>query len=141
MECGGVLHLLHPSSLAILLNLGEWECRLPGPFPLFQLVLSLLSVLLYVSTLVLWPLYQFYERLGGKPQRSSDEDCIDGFTAYLCTWDQRLVVAVLTASNLLVYVAGLVYWARQLSVGTKGLHSTPDSLRSWEVSSPSSDIL
>ena len=57
VECGRVLHLLHPSSLAILLNLGEWECRLPGPFPLFQLVLSLLSVLLYVSTLVLWPLY------------------------------------------------------------------------------------
>ncbi|KAM7230937.1 hypothetical protein CapIbe_018427 [Capra ibex] len=106
-----------------------------------KVVHTLLIVLLYTSALVLWPLYQFYERLGGKPQRSSDEDCIDGFTAYLCTWDQRLVVAVLTASNLLVYVAGLVYWARQLSVGTKGLHSTPDSLRSWEVSSPSSDIL
>ncbi|KAI4572785.1 hypothetical protein MJG53_012623 [Ovis ammon polii x Ovis aries] len=95
-----------------------------------KLVHTLLIVLLYTSALVLWPLYQFYERLGGKPQWSSDEDCIDGFTAYLCTWDQRLAVAILTASNLLVYVAGLVYWAHQLSVGTKRLHSTPDSLRS-----------
>ena len=42
-----------PAALAIMLNLGEWQCRLPGPFPLFQLVLSLLSVLLYVSALVL----------------------------------------------------------------------------------------
>ena len=47
----------------------------------------------------------------------------------MCTSDQRLAVAVLTAAiNLLVYEAGLVYWARQLSVGTKALPSTPDSL-------------
>ena len=119
MECGGVLHLLHPSSLAILLNLGEWECRLPGPFPLFQLVLSLLSVLLYVSTLVLWPLYQFSEEFGGQPQRPSDGDCEDELTYDMCGWDQRLAVAVLTATNLLVYVADLGYWARQVSVGTE----------------------
>ncbi|XP_068847614.1 myeloid-associated differentiation marker-like [Capricornis sumatraensis] len=130
-----------PATLTILGNLAEWKYRLPVTFPIFQFLLTLLSVLLYVSTLVPWLLYQFNEKLGGKPQRSSDEDCIDGFTAYLCTWDQHLIVAVLTASNLLVYVAGLVYWAHQLSVGTKGLHSTPDSLHSWEVSSPSSDIL
>ena len=108
-----------------------------------KVVHTLLIVLLYISALVLWPLYQFYEKLGGKPQRSSDEeDCTDGLTAYMCTWDQHLAVAVLTAaSNLLVYVASLVYWARQLSVGTKALPRTPDSLCSQEVSSPSSDIL
>ncbi|XDA85754.1 hypothetical protein R6Z07M_015489 [Ovis aries] len=104
-------------------------CNMEYKLPV-KLVHTLLIVLLYTSALVLWPLYQFYERLDGKPQRSSDEDCIDGFTACLCTWDQRLAVAILTASNLLVYVAGLVYWACQLSVGTKRLHSTPDSLRS-----------
>lgn len=39
-------------------------------------------------------LYQFYERLDGKPQRSSDEDiALMGSTAYLCTWDQCLAVA------------------------------------------------
>ena len=69
-----------PAALAILLNTGEWECRLPRPFPLFQLVLSLLSVLLYVSTLVLWPLYQFNEELGRQPQQSSDMGCISGLT-------------------------------------------------------------
>ena len=43
-----------------------------------KVVHTLLIVLLYISALVLWPLYQFYEKLGGKLQRSSDEDCTDG---------------------------------------------------------------
>ena len=68
------------------------------------------SVLLYISALVLWLLYQFYEELGGLPQRSSDVSCIDDL---MCAWDQRLAVAVLTAINLLIYVAELGYWARR----------------------------
>ena len=56
-----------PAALAILLNLDEWEYRLPRPYPIFQLVLTLLSILLYVSALVLWLLYQFSEELGGSP--------------------------------------------------------------------------
>ncbi|XP_061015581.1 myeloid-associated differentiation marker-like [Dama dama] len=110
-----------PAALAILLNLGEWEYRLPGPLPLFQLVLTLLSVLLYISALVLWLLYQFNEEFGGHPQRSSDEHCRDELTYDMCTWDQRLAVAVLTAINLLAYMAELVYWACQVSVETKAL--------------------
>ena len=110
-----------PAALAILLNLGEWEYRLPGPFPLFQLVLALLSVLLYISTLVLWLLYQFNEEFGGLPQRPSNGDCRDELTYDMCVWDQRLAVAVLTAINLLAYVADLGYWAHQISVETKAL--------------------
>ena len=110
-----------PAALAILLNLGQWEYRLPGPFPLFQLVLSLLSVLLYISALVLWLLYQFNKEFGGHPQRSSDEDCKDELAYDMCAWDQRLAVAILTAANLLVYVTELGYWACQVSVETKAL--------------------
>ncbi|XP_055273531.1 uncharacterized protein LOC129550051 [Moschus berezovskii] len=108
-----------PAALAVLLNLGEWQRRLPWSFPIFQLVLGLLSVLLYVSTLVLWSLYQFSEELGGQPQRSSDMGCISGLTYNLCFWDQRLAVAMLTAVNLLTYVGDMVYWACQVSVGTE----------------------
>ena len=105
-------------------------------FPIFQLVLSLLSVLLYISALVLWPLSQFSEEFGGQPQRVSDGDCRDELTYDMCAWDQRLAVAVLTAVNLLVYMADLGYWARQVSVGTE------DQPRaSQEVSSPNSNIL
>ncbi|KAB0340515.1 hypothetical protein FD754_023067 [Muntiacus muntjak] len=107
------------SSVALLLNLCEYDNRLPVPFSIFQLVFTLLSVLLYISALVLWPLYQFYEEFGGQPKRSSDGDCTDELTYDMCTWDQRLAVAVLTAINLLVYVADLGYWARQVSAGTE----------------------
>lgn len=47
--CGRVLHLLHPGSWVLLLDLAEWKYMPPRPFSIFQLVLSLLSVLLYVS--------------------------------------------------------------------------------------------
>ncbi|XP_019838830.2 myeloid-associated differentiation marker-like [Bos indicus] len=103
-------------AVTILLNLGKWEDRLPIPFSICQLVLTVFSVLLYISALVLWPLYQFYEELGGLPQRSSDVSCVDGL---MCTWDQRLAVAVLTAINLLVYVAELGYWAHRVSIETE----------------------
>ena len=124
------------AAVVLLLDLAEWKYMLPRPFSIFQLVLSLLSVLLYISALVLWPLYQFSEEFGGQPQRSNDEDCMEELTYDMCTWDQRLAVAVLTAVNLLVYMADLGYWARQVSVGTE------DQPRdSQEVSSPNSNIL
>ncbi|KAI4572783.1 hypothetical protein MJG53_012621 [Ovis ammon polii x Ovis aries] len=106
-----------PAALTILGNLIGWEYRLPVTFPIFRFPLTLLSVLLYVSALVLWLLYQFNEKFGGQPQRSNYMDCIDGLTYYICTWDEELAVAILTALNPLIYVAGLVYWARQVSVG------------------------
>ena len=108
-----------PAALTILGNLAEWKYRPPVTVPIFQFLLTLLSVLLYVSTLVLWLLYQFNEKFGGQPQQSNYMDCIDGLTYYICTWDEELAVAVLTALNLLIYVADLVYWARQVSVGTE----------------------
>ncbi|KAM7230939.1 hypothetical protein CapIbe_018429 [Capra ibex] len=108
-----------PAALTILGNLIGWEYRLPVTFPILQFLLTLLSVLLYVSALVLWPLYQFNEKFGGQPQRSNYMDCIDGLTYYICTWDEELAVAILTALNLLIYVADLVYWAHQVSVGTE----------------------
>ncbi|XP_002696609.2 myeloid-associated differentiation marker-like [Bos indicus x Bos taurus] len=125
-----------PAAVVLLLDLAEWKYLLPVPFSIFQLVLSLLSVLFYISALVLWPLYQFSKELGRQPQRPSDGDCRDKLTYNMCAWDQRLAVAVLTAANLLVYVADLGYWARQVSVGTE------DQPRdSQEVYSPNSDIL
>ena len=102
------------AAVVFLLDLAEWEYMLPRSFSIFQLVITLLSILLYISALILWLLYQFYEEFGGQPQRPSDGDCRDELTYDMCTWDQRLAVAVLTAINLLVYVADLGYWACQV---------------------------
>ena len=93
------------ATVTTLLNLGEWEHRLP-----VEAVITMLSVLLYVSALVLWPLYQFNQEFGGQPQRSSDVSCSDELPSTLCIWDQKLTVAILTAINLLIYVADMAYW-------------------------------
>nr|XP_019839620.1 PREDICTED: myeloid-associated differentiation marker-like [Bos indicus] len=98
----------------MLLKLSGWENRLPLRLPIFHLGQTMLSFLLYVSAMVLWPLYQFDEKLGGQPHWYSDLSCVDELTDYGCVWDQRLAVAILTAINLLMYVADLVYWTRQV---------------------------
>ncbi|XP_043777236.1 myeloid-associated differentiation marker-like [Cervus elaphus] len=67
---------------------------------------TVFSVLLYISAVVLWPLYQFNEQFGGNPQRSGDASCNAGYS--VCHWDQQLAVAILTAINLLIYVVDLV---------------------------------
>ncbi|KAF4008155.1 hypothetical protein G4228_019795 [Cervus hanglu yarkandensis] len=127
-------------AVAMLLRLGGWENRLPLPLPIFHLGLTVLSVLLYVSALVLWPLYQFDEKLGGQPHWDSDMSCVGELIDYGCIWEQRLAVAVLTAINLLIYVADLVYWTRQVSVGTEDQPSTPSPLHSQDVSLQSSAV-
>ena len=127
-------------AVAMLLGLGGWENRLPLPLPIFHLGLTMLSVLLYVRALVLWPLYQFDEKLGGRPYWCGDMSCFDELTDCGCVWDQRLAVAVLTAVNLLAYAADLGYWAHQVSVGTEDQHSAPDPLHSQEVSLQSSAV-
>ncbi|XP_062945785.1 myeloid-associated differentiation marker [Cynocephalus volans] len=104
------------AAVAILLNLGDCTNVLPIPFPSFLSGLALLSVLLYATALILWPLYQFDERYGGQPQRARDVNCASKHTHYVCSWDRRLAVAILTAINLLAYVADLVYSARLVFV-------------------------
>ncbi|MXQ82778.1 hypothetical protein E5288_WYG022771 [Bos mutus] len=102
-------------AVAMLLKLSGWENRLPLRLPIFHLGQTMLSFLLYVSAMVLWPLYQFDEKLGGQPHWYSDMSCVDELTDYGCVWDQRLAVANLTAINLLMYVVDLVYWTCQFS--------------------------
>ncbi|XP_055273534.1 myeloid-associated differentiation marker-like [Moschus berezovskii] len=128
------------SAVTLLLNWYNWDDRLPVPVPFVHLGLTLLSALLYASAVVLWPLYQFNGALGGQPQRSSDVSCL---TSYMCNWDQRLAVAVLTAVNLLIYVVDLVDLARRFFYQLLRLCTRPpDSLLlSVEASSPASVVL
>lgn len=93
--------------------------KLPVRYPRFLQGQTVLSLLLYASALVLWPLYQFSEKLGGQPQRSSDDSCSDHHTSFVCIWDLRLAVTILTAINLLLYVADTAYLAREALVGTQ----------------------
>ncbi|XP_057581317.1 myeloid-associated differentiation marker-like [Hippopotamus amphibius kiboko] len=112
----------------------------PVRFPRFLVGQTVLSVFLYASTVVLWPLYQFDEKLGGQPQRSRDVRCSDKLTSLVCIWDQRLAVTVLTAINLLVYVADTVHLAREAFVRTEAQSRGSSFFFSPAVSSPSSDV-
>ena len=97
-------------AVALLLYLRGYSNKLPICFPIFLLGLALFSIFLYASALILWLLYRFDKNFGGQPQRSNDASCRHHHL--VCIWDQRLVVAILTVINLLIYVADLVYWAR-----------------------------
>ena len=104
-------------AVALLLYLRGYSNKLPVCFPIFLLGLALFSIFLYASALILWLLYQFDKNFGGQPQRSSDVTCRHHHL--VCIWDQRLVVAILTAINLLIYVADLVYWPAGSLLGTE----------------------
>ncbi|KAI4572799.1 hypothetical protein MJG53_012637 [Ovis ammon polii x Ovis aries] len=62
-------------AMVLLLKLSGRECRRCILYPIFQLVLTLFSILLYISTVILWPLYQFNEEFRGQSQRSSVVSC------------------------------------------------------------------
>uniref|UniRef100_A0A8D0ZZP4 MARVEL domain-containing protein n=1 Tax=Sus scrofa TaxID=9823 RepID=A0A8D0ZZP4_PIG len=83
------------------------KCDIRPPFTCFMLCQTVVSTLFYFTAVVLWPLYQFNEEFGGQPQWSSDATCSSGI--FMCVWDQRLAVAILTAINLLIYMVDLVY--------------------------------
>ena len=85
--------------------------RLSIPYPGFLVGQTVLSILLYTTAVVLWPLYQFDENFGGQPLRSNDMTCSSDLPPTLCVWDQRLAVAILTAMNLLTYMADSAYMA------------------------------
>ena len=91
--------------------------KLPLPVPCLLWLQTVLSVLLYASAVILWPLYQFLEKFGGQPQRSRDLSCSDQISIFVCTWDQQMAVAILTIINLLVYLADMVYLVREAFVG------------------------
>ncbi|XP_065762945.1 myeloid-associated differentiation marker-like [Muntiacus reevesi] len=107
------------------------DCDESLPYSCFGFGQSVLSVLLYTTALVLWPLYQFNEQFGGQPQRSNELSCIDKLTSYLCVWDQRLAVAILTAINLLIYVADLVILTVVLTPQHTALCAAVHTLGLW----------
>ncbi|XP_020648503.1 myeloid-associated differentiation marker [Pogona vitticeps] len=99
------------SLVVIILCIGECTGWLPCPFNKFLSGYTLLAVLMYATATIIWPIYHFDKKHGGTPSRPPY--CRGSYT---CFWDQMVVVAVLTAINLLVYLADLVYSARLIFI-------------------------
>uniref|UniRef100_A0A8D0GV53 Myeloid associated differentiation marker n=1 Tax=Sphenodon punctatus TaxID=8508 RepID=A0A8D0GV53_SPHPU len=108
--CLAVYCIFFILSLAvIILCVGECTGWLPCAFNKFLSGYTLLAVLAYATATVIWPLYKFDRKHGGQPNRNCSN-------YHFCAWDQLVGVAVLTAVNLLVYLADLVYSARLIFI-------------------------
>uniref|UniRef100_A0A7N4V5J8 MARVEL domain-containing protein n=1 Tax=Sarcophilus harrisii TaxID=9305 RepID=A0A7N4V5J8_SARHA len=103
------------SAVAIILSLGDCTGQLPIPFPTFLTGLAVVAVALYASALVLWPLYQFDDRRGGRSRRREDPSCPYRHAYFVCDWDRRwplpgvnpALVADLVHSAWLVFIRGV----------------------------------
>ncbi|XP_074872118.1 myeloid-associated differentiation marker isoform X1 [Carettochelys insculpta] len=97
------------SLVVIVLCIGECTGWLPCAFNKFLSGYTLLAVLMYATATIIWPIYKFDRQQGGQPSRPC-------YGRSFCYWDKLVAIAVLTAINLLVYLADLVYSARLIFI-------------------------
>ncbi|XP_072544840.1 myeloid-associated differentiation marker homolog [Salminus brasiliensis] len=100
------------SMAIVVLCVGECTGCLPIPFPRFLSAYALLAVLMYLTATIIWPVFKFDSRYSHNPQRPVTCQ----YDVGLCWWDKLVAIAVLTALNLLIYLADLVYSARLVFV-------------------------
>lgn len=80
-------------------------CRLLALIPAFNKVLivcNVLAVLMYITAVVIWPVYNFKDN--PKPQYCS--------VTKLCPWNMLVVVSFMTCVNLIAYIVDTVYSLR-----------------------------
>ncbi|XP_029014115.1 myeloid-associated differentiation marker homolog [Betta splendens] len=81
-------------------------CRLlalfPAPFDKVLTGCNVLAVLMYMTAVVIWPVYSFRNN----PRPST---CRPGF---LCLWDNLVVITFMTCVNLIAYIVDTVYSVR-----------------------------
>lgn len=102
------------SAAIIVLCVCECTGCLPFPFARFLSGYALLAVLLYLSVTIVWPIFNFDPKHGGRKDRPSS--CSNTFG--LCIWDKVMAVAVLTAVNFILYLADLIYSTRLVFVSS-----------------------
>lgn len=102
------------SALIIILCVCECTGCLPFPFARFLSGYAMLAVLLYLSATIIWPIFNFDPKHGGRKDRPST--C--GFSHGLCSWDKEMAVAVLTAINFILYLADVIYSTRLVFVSS-----------------------
>lgn len=88
------------SMAVVVLCVGECTGCLPIPFSKFLSAYGLLAVIMYLTATIIWPVFQFDQQYKNRGLDSS----------------KLITVAVLTALNLLLYLADLAYTARLVFV-------------------------
>lgn len=83
-----------------LLSLGQLTHRFPFSFDKLAIVYNILAAVMYITAMVIWPLYSF--RNNKRPSNCGS----------LCQWDKLLVVTFMTIFNAIVYTLDSIYSIR-----------------------------
>uniref|UniRef100_UPI0037E787A4 myeloid-associated differentiation marker homolog n=1 Tax=Semicossyphus pulcher TaxID=241346 RepID=UPI0037E787A4 len=83
----------------ILLTIGQLTSYFPIPFDKIVIVYNILAAVMYMTAMVIWPLYSF------KTKRPNN-------CGSLCPWDKLVVVTFMTILNFIVYTLDSVYSIR-----------------------------
>ncbi|CAL8272109.1 unnamed protein product [Lota lota] len=86
--------------LIIVFTISSLLTLFPAPFDKLLTGGNVLAVLMYLTAVVVWPLYSFQNN--PRPQGCS----------HLCPWDDLVVVACMTAFNLIAYIVDTAYSMR-----------------------------
>ncbi|XP_070703505.1 myeloid-associated differentiation marker-like [Pempheris klunzingeri] len=81
----------------ILLTVGQLTSFFPFSFDKLVIVYNILAAVLYITAMVIWPLYSFHNS-------TRPSDC-----GHLCAWDKLVLVTFMTILNAIVYTMDTVY--------------------------------
>lgn len=87
------------SLLIILMTICRLLAQCPFPFEKCLTGYNVLAVLMYMTAVVVWPLYSFQDN--PRPANCNS-----------CSWDNLVVVSFMTCVNLIVYIVDTVYSVR-----------------------------
>ncbi|XP_030646863.1 myeloid-associated differentiation marker homolog [Chanos chanos] len=85
--------------LIILLTIAKLTSVFPFSFDKLAIVYNILALMMYMTAVVLWPLYAFQDNARPTPCNH-------------CTWDDLVVVTFMTVINLIVYSLDTAYSIR-----------------------------
>lgn len=117
--------------IVVILTVSGRTSALRFPFDRFVVIYTFFAVILYLSTTLIWPIFSFDRKYGNTTR---PEDCPRGE----CPWDSKLVVAVFTNVNLVLYFVDLVYSQRIRFISSSAVwnHHQHPSSRTYPVCSP-----
>lgn len=88
--------------LIIVLSVGQWTSFFPFAFEKLAIIYNLLAALMYLSAMVMWPLYSFHNN-------KRPGSCV---IIRPCPWDKQMVITFMTIFNFIVYTLDSAYSIR-----------------------------
>nr|XP_015801266.2 myeloid-associated differentiation marker [Nothobranchius furzeri] len=83
--------------ILILLTLGDLTSYFPFSFDITVIVFNVLATAMYLTALVLWPLYSLHNH--GRPSSCGR----------VCSWDKLVLITIITIFNFIIYTMDTVY--------------------------------